>query len=61
MSTRHYNVLVKIYELVYNGFPDFDQIFDEETFYISAFAITIVSIATCFVLSRFITLREADI
>lgn len=50
-----------MYDMVYNIFPEFDQLFDEETFYLAACGITIISVAICFILSRFIHLREANI
>ncbi|KAH9416208.1 hypothetical protein DERP_000707 [Dermatophagoides pteronyssinus] len=61
MQNRHYNVLVEMYDMVYNLFPEFDQLFDEETFYLVACGLTIISVAICFILSRFIHLREANI
>ncbi|KAH9527676.1 hypothetical protein DERF_001683 [Dermatophagoides farinae] len=61
MQDRHYSVLIEMYDMVYNIFPEFDQLFDEETFYLAACGITIISVAICFILSRFIHLREANI
>jgi len=45
---------------VYGHLPRFDEIFDEETFYIFAVGIVIMSIVVAFVLSRFITLKDHD-
>jgi hypothetical protein len=43
----------------YNQLPSFEQVFDEETFYLFAFGFTCCTILTAFILSRFITLKEA--
>lgn len=45
---------------VYNGFPAFTDVFDEETFYIFAICFTLGTIVLAFVLSRFITIKERD-
>lgn len=45
----------------YSRLPNFTDIFDEEGFYLAFIALTIVSILTAIVASRYITLREADI
>lgn len=57
---NHFNVLAELYSLIYNLFPDFDLVFDEETFYLTVISIVLCSIAICFLLSRFITLHEAN-
>lgn len=43
-----------------DAIPRFTDIFDEETFYLTAFLFVIGSCLTAFLLSRFITLRPID-
>lgn len=38
--------------------PRFDDIFDEETFYIFAFFVVVVTILGAFILSRYITIKD---
>ena len=40
--------------------PKFTDVFDEETFYIVAFFVVILTIIGAFIASRFITLRDVD-
>ena len=60
-KSGHFDVHQHIYKRVYNWFPDFDELFDEESFYLTAIGVVILSILVCFLLSRKITLTEADI
>jgi len=46
-------------EHVSRWIPKFQDIFDEETFYIFVFVLVIVSIIIAIVLSRFLTIRDA--
>jgi len=45
---------------IYNSFPAFTDVFDEETFYIFAAFFVLLTIFIAFLLSRFITLKEKD-
>lgn len=45
----------------YSDLPAFSDIFDEEGFYLAFIGLAVVTILVAFVLSRFITLKEADI
>lgn len=40
--------------------PKFEDVFDEETFYIFAIIIVVLSIIAAIVASRYITLRDVD-
>lgn len=60
MNQKTYK-LTTILNDAYSGLPAFTDIFDEEGFYLAFIALCIVSVLTAFILSRFITLREADI
>ena len=60
-KSGHFEVHEHIYKNVYNWFPDFDELFDEESFYLTAIAVVLVSIVACFILSRIVTITEADI
>lgn len=46
---------------IYNEFPSFTDIFDEDSFYIFVFCFTLCTILGAVVLSRFITLKERDL
>lgn len=58
MATDHLKTHLSIFSKVYNLFPRFDEIFDEQTFYMVALIVTLTSILVAFILSRFITLKE---
>lgn len=45
---------------VHSMFPKFEDVFDEETFYICAIVVVIVTIIIAFILSRYITLKDPD-
>jgi len=57
----HDPLIVKrsLYSRIYNWFPAFNDVFDEETFYIFAAVVVAGSIFIAFLLSRFIKLKEA--
>jgi len=46
---------------IYNEFPSFTDLFDEESFYVFAACFTLGTVLLAFVLSRFITLKERDL
>lgn len=50
-----------LFNQAYNDLPAFTEVFDEESFYLAFIGLTIVTILTAFIASRFITLKEADI
>ena len=45
---------------IYEQFPAFTDIFDEETFYIFAFVFTCTTILAAFIASRFITIKPSE-
>jgi len=45
---------------IYDQFPAFTDIFDEETFYIFAFCFTCATILVAFIASRFITIKPSS-
>jgi len=51
---------LNIFNKIYTSIPSFDDIFDEQTFYLFALFITFVTIIAVVILSRFITLKEID-
>ena len=60
IAKTHFKIHTQVYNKVYNYFPDFDELFDEENFYLFAAGIVIMSILGCFLLSKRIKLREID-
>jgi len=44
---------------VYGNLPSFADVFDEDTFYVFAIGFTCCTVLVAFILSRFITLKEA--
>lgn len=50
------NLMTKLYTQI----PAFTDVFEEHTFYIFAFCVTIGSIILAFILSRFITIKAVD-
>lgn len=60
LARNHFRIHTQIYDQVYSYFPHFDDLFDEESFYLFAVGLTITAIFVCVVFSRKITLREVD-
>jgi len=52
------NAALQAVHNIYNTFPSFTDIFDEESWYIFAFCLTTAAIIVAFVASRFIVLKE---
>jgi hypothetical protein len=59
MRASEKSAAFKAIDDIYNGLPSFTDVFDEETFYMFAFGFTCCTILVAFILSRFITLKEA--
>lgn len=45
---------------IFSKTPSFEDIFDEESFYLFAACFTCISVVAAFVASRYITLKERD-
>lgn len=60
MQSTDYQTSLQLFNQIYGSLPAFADIFDEETFYIFAGIVVVSSFALAFLLSRFITLKEAD-
>lgn len=57
---KGFKASIQIFNDVYESLPYFTDVFDEESFYIFAAVFTLASIALAFILSRYITIKEAD-
>jgi large subunit ribosomal protein L53 len=55
---KQYNI--EIIDKIYNQFPSFTEVFDEDTWYIFVMCFTISTIFIAVVLSRFITIKPLD-
>jgi len=51
---------MKAVDKLYNEFPGFTDIFDEETFYQFAFVFTACTFVCVFILSRYVKIRSQD-
>ncbi len=60
MARNHFRIHSQIYDSVYNYFPAFDELFDEESFYLFAIGVTLTTIVVCYLLSRRIKLVEVE-
>ncbi len=61
MAVDRANAAIQAVNNIYDQFPAFTDIFDEETFYIFAACLTIVAIILAVVASRFITIKENEL
>ena len=57
---KKYEATLNIVNKIYDNFPAFTDIFDEESFYIFAGVFTLCTIMGAIIASRFITLKPAD-
>lgn len=57
---RGFKASLQMFNDAYDSLPYFTDIFDEESFYIFAALFTLASIVAAFILSRYITIKEAD-
>lgn len=57
---RKYEATLKLVNKVYDQFPAFTDVFDEETWYIFAFMFTATTILVAVIASRYITLKNMD-
>ena len=57
---RGYQASLQLFTRMYANVPYFSEIFDEDTFYIFAFAFILGSFFLAFVLSRFVRVKECD-
>lgn len=51
---------VQLFTKLYGNIPSFVDVFDEETFYMFAGIVIIATVLLAVVLSRYITLKEAE-
>jgi len=59
MTVAKTNAEHEFVEHVSRWIPKFQDIFDEETFYIFVFVLIIISVISAVVMSRFFTIRDA--
>jgi len=59
-GSNTYSSHVSFFQKAYTSMPHFDDLFDEETFYVFALVVTISAIIIAFIMSRFITLKEVS-
>lgn len=59
-SQRKYDATLKLVNKVYDQFPAFTDVFDEETWYIFAAVFTGATILAAVIASRFIKLKNLD-
>lgn len=59
-AQKKYQATLSIVNKIYDSFPAFTDIFDEELWYIFAACFTLSTIMVAFVASRFITLRPVE-
>lgn len=60
MVSRSYQASLELFRKLEDNLPSFSDVFDEETFYLFAFFVVVLTILVVFILSRFITLEECD-
>jgi len=58
--TNHLATDLNIFNKIYSSIPAFNDLFDEQTFYMFALILTLSSIVFVVILSRFIKLKEVN-
>lgn len=61
LKAKKGDYLIKVVEHVYDQIPPFTDVFNEDTFYVTVVAVVLSTFVVVFILSRFITLKEANI
>ena len=51
---------LSIFNKLYKSIPTFDELFDEQTFYLFAFCLTLFTILLAVIVSRFVKLNEVN-
>jgi len=59
-NVNHLATNMNIFNKIYNSLPAFDDVFDEQTFYLFALIVTFSTIIVVLILSRFIVLKEVN-
>ena len=60
MAVDKFQVSVQLFSKLYGNVPFFVDVFDEETFYITAFVITLLSIVGAMILAKYVKIKEVD-
>lgn len=60
MKPSKQNYQLKLIDHIYNELPAFTDIFTEESFYMTVFAIIVSTIVAVAILSRFITIKPVE-
>ena len=59
-KVRTGKAVMEAVDRIFSKTPSFEDIFDEESFYLFAACFTCISVVAAFVASRYITLKERD-
>lgn len=59
-KVRTGKAVMEAVDRIFSKTPSFEDIFDEESFYVFAACFTCISVVAAFVASRYITLKERD-
>ena len=59
-KVRTGKAVMEAMDRIFSKTPSFEDIFDEESFYLFAACFTCISVVAAFVASRYITLKERD-
>lgn len=60
MTVNKFQHSAQLFSRLYSNLPGFTDIFDEETFYITAAAVTIVTLIVTMVLARYVKIKEVE-
>lgn len=60
MKPSKQNYQLKLIDHIYNELPAFTDIFTEESFYMTVFAIIVSTIIVVAILSRFVTIKPVE-
>ena len=60
MAVDKFQHSVQLFAKLYGNVPSFVDVFDEETFYMTAIVVTVVSLVGAMVLARYVKIKEAD-
>jgi hypothetical protein len=60
MNSNKHRVSFDVAQSIYEQIPAFTDVFDEETFYLFVFGLTVAACIAAFVASRFVTLKPIE-
>ena len=60
MAVNKFQHSVQLFSKMYGNVPSFVDVFDEETFYMTAVVVTILTFIAAMVLARYVKIKEAD-